>query len=248
MDAVLQPAASVTVQAPEDGVVREVFAREGDSLRAGQPLFRIESPGVVADLASLSARREGAADETGRSLRSGDAGSVYRAERREGAAAAGLALDTARAARLSVPSPMDGRLLTPDVEDLVGRWVTAGTALESVGDTRHLTATFPVSERLLSDLAVGAPVSMQLRERPLQILRGTIVSIAPASQPAPSDAASALRPSETPARIVALARFENPDGSLKPGLEGLAKIRGPRSSLLGEGFRILSRWFRQIAW
>ncbi len=248
MDAVLEPAASVKVEAPEDGVVREVLAREGDILRAGQPLFRIESPGVAADFASLSARRTGAADATGRSFRSGDAGEVYRAERKEGAAAAGLALDAARTARLVVPSPIDGRLLTARAEDLVSRWVTAGAVLGTVGDTRQMTAAFPVSERLLTDLAVGAPVSVQLRGRPFRILRGTIVSIAPASQPAPSDTPPALRPSETPGRIVAVARFENPDGSLKPGLEGLAKIRGPRTSPLGEGFRILSRWFRAIAW
>ncbi len=248
MDAVLEPAASVKVEAPEDGVVREVFAREGDILRAGQPLFRIESPGVVADSASLSARRAGAADEMGRSFRSGDAGEVYRAERKEGAAAAGLALDTARTARLSVLSPMDGRLLSEGAENLVGRWVTAGTVLGTVGATRQLTAVFPVSERLLTDLVVGAPVSVQLRARPFHILHGTIVSIAPASQAASSDTPPALRPSETPGRIVAVARFENPDGSLKPRLEGRAKIRGPRSSLLGEGFRILSRWLRAIAW
>ncbi len=248
MDAVLEPAAVARVEAPEDGVVREVFAHEGEALKAGQPLFRIESPGVAADVASLSARRTGAADETARSLRSGNAGDVYRARRREGAAEAGLALDTARWARLAVPSPMDGRLLTARTEDLVGRWVTAGTALGTVGDTRQLTATFPVSERLLTDLVVGAPVSVQLRGRPFRILRGMIVSIAPAAQPAPTDAPSALRPPETPGRVVAIARFENPDGTLKPGLEGSAKIRGPRSSLLGEGFRILARWFRQIVW
>jgi hypothetical protein len=105
-----------------------------------------------------------------------------------------------------------------------------------------------VSERLLTDLAVGAPVSVQLRGRPFRILLGTIVSIAPASQPAPPAAPSALRPSETPGRFVAVARFENPDGSLKPGLEGIAKIKGPRTSLLGAGFRILSRWVRAIFW
>ena len=248
MDCILEPAASVKVEAPEDGVVREVFAKEGDLLRAGQPLFRIESSSVVADFASLSARRAGAADETARSLRSGDAGDVYRAVRKEGAAAAGLARDAARTARLAVPCPMDGRLLTARAEDLVGRWVTAGTALGTVGDTRQLTAGFPVSERLLTDLAVGAPVSVQLRGRPFQILRGAIVSIAPASQPAPSGAPTALRPSETPGRFVAVALFENPGGSLQPGLEGLAKIQGPRRSLIGEGVRILARWFRQIAW
>jgi putative peptide zinc metalloprotease protein len=248
MNAVLEPAVSMKVEAPEDGFVRRVFAREGDLLLAGQPLFQIESPGVTADFASVSARHTGATDETERSLWSGDAGSVYRAERKQGATAAGLALDQARTARLAVPSPMDGRLLTARTEDLAGRWVTAGTPLATVGDTRQMTVAFPVSERLLTDLSVGAPVAVQLRERPFRILRGSIIAIAAASQAAPSDAPSVLRPSEIPGRIVAVARFENSDGSLKPGLEGLAKIAGPRSSLLGEGFRILSRWFHRIAW
>lgn len=248
MDAVLEPAASVTLEAPEDGVVREVLVREGDALRAGETLFRIESPGVTADFASYTARRFGAADETGRSIQAGEPGAAYRAERKEGAAAAGLALDAARVARLAVASPADGRLLTARVEDLVGRWVTAGTVLGTVGDMRQLTVPFAVSERLLTDLAVGAPVSIQLRDRPFRILHGTIISIAPASQPAPSDASPALRPSEIPGRIVAVARFENPDGSLKPGLRGIAKIKGSRTSLLADGFRIIFRWFRAIAW
>ena len=248
MEAVLQPAVLARLEAPEDGVVREVFAREGDALRAGQPLFRIESPGVAAEFASLSARRSGAADETGRSLRSGDAGDVYRAERNEEAASAGLARDAARTVRLVVPSPIEGRLLTSRAQDLVGRWVTAGTLLGFVGDTRQVSVAFPVSERLLSDLMVGAPVSVQLRSSPFRILRGTIVSIAPASQPAPSDAPSALRPSETPGRIMVIARFENPDGSLKPGLEGLAKIRGPRTSVATGTWRVLYRWLRSVLW
>jgi hypothetical protein len=51
-----------------------------------------------------------------------------------------------------------------------------------------------------------------------------------------------------PGQIVAHALFENPDGSLRPGMSGFAKIRGQRVSLLVEAGRVLYRWLRSILW
>ncbi|HQR66822.1 MAG TPA: hypothetical protein PLB02_05460 [Thermoanaerobaculia bacterium] len=51
-----------------------------------------------------------------------------------------------------------------------------------------------------------------------------------------------------PGRIVARAVFENSDGSLRPGMSGLAKIRGPRVSLAVEAGRSIYRWLRTIFW
>ena len=108
--------------------------------------------------------------------------------------------------------------------------------------------TFPVSERLLRDLAVGETVSLHLASRPFGVLQGTIVSIASASTPAEKEVPESLRPPEMPGRIVARAVFENPDGTLKPGMSGLAKIRGPRISLAAEAWRVLYRWLRSVLW
>jgi putative peptide zinc metalloprotease protein len=249
MDAVLEPERTAHLEAPEAGVVREVFVHEGELLRAGQPILRLGSPAVETSRRTDEARLAGAAGNAGRSRSEGAAGDVFLADRHEKAAEAGLSSDAARTASLDVTSPLEGRLLTARPEDLRGRWVPAGTPLVTVGETGRLAATFPVSERLLRDLAVGGTVSLQLKARPFGVVRGQIVSISATSIPASATAATeTLRPPEMPGRIMARALFENPGGALWPGMSGLARIRGPRVSLAGEGGRILYRWLRGVFW
>ncbi len=249
MDAVLEPERTARLEAPEDGIVREVLVGEDDLLRPGQPILRLGSPGVETSHVADEARLAGATGEAGLGRSTGSAAETFLAERRESAAEASLSSDVARRASLELTSPFEGRLLTARPDDLRGRWVPAGTPLVTVGQTNRLLATFPVSERLLRDLAVGEPVVLQLAARPFGIVRGKIELIAPASGPAGgNDAAESLRPSEMPARSVARAVFDNPGGALRPGMSGLAKIRGPRISLAAEAGRILYRWFRRVFW
>jgi putative peptide zinc metalloprotease protein len=249
MDAVLQPVRAARLEAPEAGVVREVLARESDLLHPGQAILRIGSPAVEMARRADEARLAGAVGAAGESRSAGVADEAFLAERHEAAAAAGLSSDERRMASLEVTSPFEGRLLTARPDDLLGRWVPAGTPLVTVGETTRLAAIFPVSERLLRDLAVGGAVSIHLAARPFGVVRGTIVSIAPSSRPAQGQEAPAtLRPPEMPGRIAVRAVFENPDGTLRPGMTGLAKIRGPRVSILGEGGRVLYRWLRSILW
>ncbi len=249
MEAVLEPAVTARLEAPEAGVVREVLAHEGDLLRPGQPILRLGSPAIDMARRADEARLAGAAGDAGRSRNAGAADEAFLAERHEAAAAAGLSSDEARTASLEVISPFEGRLLTARPDDLRGRWVSAGTPLVTVGETNRLAATFPVSERLLRDLTVGESVSIHLATRPFGILRGRIVSIASASRSAPrSGSPEGLLPPEIPGWIVVKAIFENPSGSLRPGMSGLAKIRGPRVSLLAEAGRVLYRWLRSILW
>jgi putative peptide zinc metalloprotease protein len=249
MEAVLEPATAAHLEAPEDGVVYEVLAREGDFLHAGQPILRLGSPAVEKSRRADTARLAGAAGAAGGSRSAGIAAEAFLAERHEAAAAAGLSSDEARTASLELTSPIEGYLLTARTDDLRGRWVPAGTPLVTVGETKRLSAAFPVSERLLRDLAVGGTVLLHVKAKPFSTLRGKIVSIGSASQPAGGPAASeSLRPPEIPGRIVAVAIFTNSDGSLRPGMSGLAKIRGPRVSLAAETWRILYRWFRSVFW
>ncbi len=249
MAAVLEPERAVSLEAPENGIVREVLASEGDVLHAGQPILRLGSPAAEASRLADKARLAAASGDAGRSRSTGAATEAFLAQWNEAAAAASVAGDAARVASLELTSPFEGRLLTARPDDLRGRWVLAGTPLVTIGETKRLVATFPVSERLLGDLTVGESVSLHLPSRFFDTVRGRIVSIAASSQPAAGEERQgSLRPPETPGRIVARVIFENLDGSLRPGMSGFAKIRGPRVSLLAEAGRVLYRWLRSILW
>jgi multidrug efflux pump subunit AcrA (membrane-fusion protein) len=156
----------------------------------------------------------------------------------------------ARVDRLLVRSPISGRVLTPYLENLEGRSVPAGTLLAEVADVSRLTADLPVTERLLDDLQPGAPVSALFRGR-LAPTRGTVSSISPATLDQPKTAAQDSDPGgprEYPEQFIARAVFENPDGSLLPGMMGQAKIYGRRASYAARGWRVFKRWVQAVAW
>jgi putative peptide zinc metalloprotease protein len=241
----------VSVEAPEDAIVMEVLAREGQAVRAGQPLFRLASPSAEADQAAqgaLRARFEGQAREARQASSAAD---TLKAERLGRSAQSALDAADVRRERLTLRSPIEGRVLTPRLEDLLGRSVPKGTSLAEVGDTRVLRADIAVSERRLDDLVPGELVTAQLPGRPFRTARGKVrmVSAATAAQPKTAAAEAEPEPPGTfPDKFIAVAEFDNADGSLVPGMSGRAKIYSKRTSPLASAARVLRRWLQTVFW
>jgi len=250
-EAVLRPAGVHHVDAPGDGVVERVFVSEGDNVAAGAELLRIVNPAAQAESARFSAESARMSGRESAARQAGDARAVAEAEGLRTAAAAGLEQAVGAQNRLSIKSPIVGRVLTARPADLVGNFVTAGRPLLEVADCSKLFAELPVSERLLDDLAVGAPVRALLGQRPTRPVRGTIVRISPATLDQPVTARGLHdppRPSTRPDRFVALTVFDNADGALRPGDLARAKIYAARASVLSRGWRVLRRWLQTIVW
>ena len=249
--AILRPAGVIHVDAPGDGIVERVLVAEGDTITAGTELLRIVNPAARAEAVRYSSEAARLAGLESAARQAGDAWAAAEAESRLQAAAAGLENAVAEQNRLSIKSPIAGRVLTARPADLVGRFVTPGSPLLEVADCSRLIAELPVSERLLDDLAAGAPVRALLGQRPMRPVRGRIVRISPATLDQPHTArglSDPPRPSTRPDRFVAFAVFENPDGTLRPGDVARAKIYAPRASVLARGWRVLRRWLQTILW
>ncbi len=249
-DATLLPWTEVRLEAPDDGTITEVRVHEGDAVGKEQVVALLESPAVASDLAAVTAERAGARGLMSREREAANAPGVFQSQSREAAAEVALRREESRRERLSVRSPIAGRVLTRRTQDLEGRFVRAGAPIARIGDCAKLKAEIPVSERLLTYLHVGSAVSVQLRARPADILRGSIVKIAPAAQTLPrtaDGADEALRPSERPERFVAVAEFDNAAGIL-PGMSGKAKIALGRRSYLWRSWRVLSHWLQTVIW
>ena len=56
------------------------------------------------------------------------------------------------------------------------------------------------------------------------------------------------RPPDRPGRFAVVARFENPDGRLLPGMSGTARIHLKRASYLDRSWRVLRHWIQTIFW
>jgi putative peptide zinc metalloprotease protein len=246
----LKPMATVRLEAPEDAVVAEVLVQEGDRVAAGQPVFRLESPALAEETARLTSERGRIEGRTSRARQNSDAGGVFRSERQSGSVTAALKSGEARQQQLVVRSPIAGRVLTPHLRDLGGRSVPAGTLLAEVGKVDQLRAELPVTERLLDDLAPKDTVTALFKGR-MAPAHGTVASISSATLENPATTRSGAEPSaprEHPEQFVAVAIFENADGSLLPGMVGGAKIHGRRASYAARSWRVVKRWVQSVAW
>ncbi|HEX7251579.1 MAG TPA: HlyD family efflux transporter periplasmic adaptor subunit [Thermoanaerobaculia bacterium] len=250
-EVVLKPWTEVRLEAPDDGTIGEIRVHEGDEVQQGQVLAVLSSPAIEAEVAGAEAVREGLRKRVSQLREAADPGGVFRSEQRGSATEAALRGQLMRQERLQVRSPIAGRVLTHRTEDLAGRFVRPGSVIAVIGDCRKLKAEIPVSERLLSYLDRGSPVSLQLRARPAHTLHGTIVQIGSAAETLPQTAngtIETIRPAETPERFTAFVEFDNADGASVPGMGGKAKIRLGRKSYLWRSWRVLSHWAQTVVW
>ena len=250
-DATLRPIREVTLQSPEDGVVAEVLVHEGDLVKPGTPLFRIASTAIDSEAVRSAYEDELHIRKSSTQRAAANPAMMFQSDARAAAAHTALATARSRQEFLTVKSPISGRVLTSRVEDLEGRNVAAAFPLVRIGDTHQLAADVAVSERLLDYLSVGSAVTAKIGTRSLKSYHGTVASLSPATMDRPATAAAGKDPdipSGAPDRFVAMAVFDNADGSLFPGSAAKLKIHAKRESYLSRGFSIVWRWFRSVIW
>lgn len=250
-DATLRPAAKAVLETPEDAVVEQVLVHEGDSVQRGQPVVRLASPSADEQERRLSLEKELFEKESSRAREASDAVSSYQAEKRAASAEVGWRSSEARRRYLLLRSPITGRVLTHRPEDLSGRFVVKGTDVLEIGDTRRMAADIEVSERLLSYLKAGAPVTALVRSSPTEMQSGSVERISVAAAGAPRtarDGKDPQGPSLIPDRFVAVAVFDNPHGTLLPGAAARVKIRSNREAYALRAGRVFWRWLRTVIW
>ncbi|MEO8430307.1 MAG: HlyD family efflux transporter periplasmic adaptor subunit [Acidobacteriota bacterium] len=250
VESVLRPETSVRLEAPEDATVAEVHAREGEVVRAGAPLFRLESKVVANDEARDASAMERMHRSVNVARERGRASEAFEAGQREASAAVALESERSREGKLEVRSPIAGRMLTSRTEDLLGRYVTKGTLIAEVGSVGRLLADLPVTERLVQDIGPGSPVRAYIPQQPLRAIQGRVLRLSAATLDGTRTAGRSdpAAPPSSPDKVVAVAVFENADGILKPGALVRAKIYGERTSYGARSWRVLRDWFRRIAW
>jgi putative peptide zinc metalloprotease protein len=227
---VLEPSRRAVVRAVVPGIVTRVYADEGQSVLAGDPLLRLRNLPLQtrlahseADYTIASGRARSAA------LRYGNFGPAVKEQERLARQTSEL---SSEAANLDLKSPIPGVVLTPRASDRLGAYVTAGTELAEIADLSQLRARIYVSEHDMYKLRVGSPATLEV-EGIFRNWNARALTISPVSaEPAPGLAGrpqyQGMRP---PNFYSADLLVPNPDGKLKPGMSGTARIYGQRQSL-----------------
>lgn len=122
---VLRAGGSVQALAEASGFVREAGARSGESVRAGDVLFRLENPELDFSIAAVEASLDRVRARERQSMSDMAAAIEPLRQRREAVAMQKALLEREREA-LVMRAPADGRWVSPRADDLVGTWTARG--------------------------------------------------------------------------------------------------------------------------
>lgn len=201
---------SVEVRAETEGRVLEIGFEEGEPVRRGQVLFRLDDEKIRASLAEAEAAFELAKVDWARAEDMLRARAISRAE--YDAARANFLARQATVALLKkqlsdtvITAPFDGvmgpRLVSPG--QVVGRL----TPLGSLVDQRIIKVEFHVPERLTGRVRPGQPIELRVAAWPDLVFTGTVTFISP----------QLSVPSRT---LVVRAEVPNDEARLKAGMFG----------------------------
>ncbi|MCM8811515.1 MAG: efflux RND transporter periplasmic adaptor subunit [Candidatus Omnitrophica bacterium] len=198
----------VEIKSQIEGVIEEILFEEGQTVKEGQLLLRIDRRKLEAQLAEAQAnlkltdsnrRRYEALSQT----RAVSKQEVDQAVAAFEAAQATVSLLKARLEDADIAAPFDGvtgaRLVSP------GQFIAAGTPLTTLLHPDPMKAEFRVPERHLSRLQEGQEVEVAVAAYPDERFTGTVYFIDPQIDEATRTA-------------LVKARVPNPEGKLRRGM------------------------------
>ncbi len=248
---VLEPGARAEVRAMVPGAIREVTAREGEMFPQGVVLATLRNPEIESRAAAAASELRMAEN----SLRDAQSSSDFARMQKPLEERRRLLAEKSEAEwklqNLTLRSPFAGVIATPRIEQRVGDYLKEGAPFALVVDRSVMRARVLVSDWELEDVKVGERADLKVNSIPFRTYAGTVRAIMPA--------ASSLRPVGAPVKLERKGQeitnffevtleFPNPDGALKEGMTGTAKIYGRRLPLAWRAGREGWRWIRSLVW
>ena len=243
----LEPAHSAIVRARVPGIVVRLDAEEGQGVVPGAPLATLRNLPLQSDFEHTKTNLLMASDRANAAaLHYSDFGVALK--QREGLAGQ-LQQISAMDSALELTSPIEGTVVTPRVHELLGSYLKEGQELLEVADLRSLRARIYLSEYDLYKIRQSAKARLQvqglLKTWPAQI---TLVAARPTEIDQRLAGKVELQGMNPPHFYIVDLIVQNPDGTLKPGMAGVARVYGHRRSLLGLGWETLSNFWGRKLW
>jgi len=243
----LEPGERAVIRSMMPGMVAGIYADEGAVVNAGQPVASLRSLKLESQLAHSRADYQ-VADARANSamMLYADAGAASQERDRLAKQTKNFA---AEAKNLELVSPITGVVLTPRARDRTGTYVDEGTELLEIADLSHLRARLYVSEHDMFKLRPNSPgrilVAGMFGSQPVRT-----VAISPmASQIAPGLIdVSQYQGLRAPNFYLVDLLVDNSDRSLKPGMNGIARLYGGRKSLAAMAWQAVTNFVGRKMW
>jgi len=207
------PAQRRVVTAESEGVVKQVFVHEGDSVAAGAPLAQMDDSEIRVRLAAAQASLALARHDMAEAAERRDLTASGKAGLRMEIAQAAVNLETDKLAHARLVAPIAGVVVTPKVEEKTGHLVARGETFCELVDPSQMAADVLFPETDVPLVNAGAGVAMKVNALPTVTFHGTVERLGTQTTVADGDLYFRAR-----------AIFENQGGRLRDDMVGRAKI------------------------
>ncbi len=236
-ESLVTPGRVAKIPAQVEGVVQNVYVREGDPVTAGTILAQLNDASARAKLASAQAKLAEAQTSFARALSINDMNTagvqkLYAEYWTSEVQLAREELDHAK-----IRAAISGVVTTPHIEDTVGKHLEASDTFAEVSDLSSAQIDVAIDESDAAHLHPGEKTSVKLLAYPSRTFTGTVTIVSPRTEVAGD-------------RRVVFARVDVPngDGVLRPGMQGRAKVSTGWHSAGFVFFRRPAMWIAEKMW
>ena len=236
-DATLEGLVQRAVVAGLDGYISEASARAGDIVEAGQLLGRLDERDLELERRKWAAREQQQRREYREALARHDRTERSILQARLDESRAQVELLDEQLARTRLVAPFGGIVVRGDLSQSLGSPVERGDVLYEIAPLGGYRIILEVDERDVSRIEVGYTGQLALSALPGEPLPLRIENVTPVATA--EDGRNFFRVE---------ASLENPPDSLRPGMEGVARIDAGRRRLIWIWTHDLVDWLRLLAW
>lgn len=236
----LQSDESVQVASEVAGRIQEIRFKEGEHVKSGDVLVKLDDALVTASQAEMEARLQLANSNYDRAQRlqqsgSGTARSLDEAVAERNTSTALLNLQRVQLSKHTITAPFDGVVGLRSVSN--GAYIGVGTALVNLEKIDTLKVDFKVPEIHLGSIAVGQSVDIAVDALPGRTFTATVYALDPMVDV--NGRALSVR-----------ARLPNTDLTLRPGLFVRVIVKGldTRSAVFVPESAIVPRGQERLVW
>ena len=247
----LEPGRRAEIRAEVPGLITQVEVREGSVVPAGGVIAVLHNPDLEthSKVVGYQLRQAAAAMRTAESRFDSGQTALYTQQEQR------LEFEQKQAdgklEQLTLRAPFAGVIATPLVEQRVGSYLQEGDQLALFVDRQVMRARVLVRDRDLEDVQKGTRVDLKVQSFPFRTFTGQVEQVMPAASPD--------RPVSAPEKLERKGQeltnffevdmeFPNPDGALREGMTGTARIYGKRYPVAWRFARAGYRWIHSLIW
>ncbi|MFK7855484.1 MAG: efflux RND transporter periplasmic adaptor subunit [Granulosicoccus sp.] len=225
------------VTAPLNGFVASTYHRAGDLVKAGDLLAKLDDRDLLLERVQLSSQQDQLDKEHRAALSSHDRSATAIINARSRQVAAQISLIDQQLLRIRLQAPFDGMVVSGDLSQSIGSPVENGQVLFEIAPLEDYRVVLEVDERDIGNILEEQSGVLTLTGLPDSKLPFTVDRIVPLSTPREGRNVFEVQ-----------GELDEQSNSIRPGMEGIAKVTVERRKLIWVWTHELIDWLKLTLW